>query len=381
MPLTLPAPAIRITTSRSAHSGLHEAPSTITAAQKNPVGAIRAVDAPPVGALPVGALPVAVGENQKPVVERVLVYPFHGNALNGRLLGKAWDSLTASIIALVSRYFFREVPWRTLDVKTREKLLSWAPKSEFYLQDPETARTIFEGWIWRLLVNRVFLTHDGELWDGFGPFMDKFALEHLHRPSWFGVHTLFGAKQDIREWRALTAKLLQLATGHEYRFEFGLAERDTMINEIDRWTLKADYWFHISPQSWDISFTDPETGRASGFPYLAPPDDRDGYSEGRCIMVAHVSQSVNRMYKFGCPVDHVVRPLLVGEGMIPGRMAHGFYARFPMVVAVHEFQIGTFTNEEEDVDDEEGAVEEAGEKEAGEEEAGEERPGDAGPVQ
>jgi hypothetical protein len=219
-------------------------------------------------------------------------------------------------------------------------------------------------------------------------------VEHLHHPSWFGVQTLFGAKQDIREWRALTAKLLQSATGHEYRFESGhvsgliraelgrffrpvttpagQTERDEMLDEIDSWALKADRWFHVSPQSWDISFTDPATGQASGFPYLAaPPDGRDGYNDGRCIMVAHVSQSVNRMYKFGCPVDHVVRPCLVGEAMILGRRAHGPYNRLPMVVAVHEFQAGIFGDEEEDV----------GEEEAGEEDEGEEKLADTGPVQ
>jgi hypothetical protein len=98
---------------------------------------LGAADAPPVE-----VLSVAVGEDQQPVlVERVLIYPFHGNALNGHLLEKAWDSLTGLLSILVSRYFVREVPWRTLDMETREKLLAWAPKSEFYLQDPEIARS------------------------------------------------------------------------------------------------------------------------------------------------------------------------------------------------------------------------------------------------
>ncbi len=38
---------------------------------------------------------------------------------------------------------------------------------------------IFDGWIWRILVNQVFLSHDAELWDSYSPLMAKFD-----RTSW-----------------------------------------------------------------------------------------------------------------------------------------------------------------------------------------------------
>jgi len=36
---------------------------------------------------------------------------------------------------------------------------------------------IWEGWLWRLLVDRVFLNHDDELWQGYGVLSTQFAGE------------------------------------------------------------------------------------------------------------------------------------------------------------------------------------------------------------
>jgi hypothetical protein len=36
---------------------------------------------------------------------------------------------------------------------------------------------IFEGWIWRILVDRVFKAHDGERWEGYGAMVKKLERE------------------------------------------------------------------------------------------------------------------------------------------------------------------------------------------------------------
>jgi hypothetical protein len=38
---------------------------------------------------------------------------------------------------------------------------------------------IFEGWIWRILVDRVFKTHDGERWEKYGAMVKKLEREWL----------------------------------------------------------------------------------------------------------------------------------------------------------------------------------------------------------
>ncbi len=93
--------------------------------------------------LPVPTIPAA-GEHPSPVTVETalgqipspyrLPCLFYGDKYDGELFVNAWDTLTKMVTTLTRQHFLAEVSWDMVDVKTRETLLSWAPRAEHYLQ-------------------------------------------------------------------------------------------------------------------------------------------------------------------------------------------------------------------------------------------------------
>lgn len=124
-------------------------------------------------------------------------------------------------------------------------------------------------------------------------------------------------KQLYYNWRPRTAELLQLATGHPDRFdpkyvanlireELGEFFRrsdpnqqeekrypggglDEMLAGVANAAVVADSCFQSSPVEWQILFTDPVTGKTTGFPYQGPAQCVTSPIElGRYLMDVHV---------------------------------------------------------------------------------------------
>ena len=58
------------------------------------------------------------------------------------------------------------------------------PRFSFFLLCSHRSVALWEGWVWRFLVARVFDNHDGELWEGYGVLKAKFLGEPVLYFSW-----------------------------------------------------------------------------------------------------------------------------------------------------------------------------------------------------
>ncbi|KAH6617555.1 hypothetical protein F5144DRAFT_395169 [Chaetomium tenue] len=79
-----------------------------------------------------------------------------------------WEELDGAIRWFVKYHMVKVVDWDTLDASIKERLTVWAPFAQRYLAYEYDSYSIFEGWIWRTLFDRVFNQHDHELWEGYG---------------------------------------------------------------------------------------------------------------------------------------------------------------------------------------------------------------------
>ncbi|KAH6842297.1 hypothetical protein B0I37DRAFT_195560 [Chaetomium sp. MPI-CAGE-AT-0009] len=87
-----------------------------------------------------------------------------------------------------------------------------------------------------------------------------------------------------------------------------------MLADVVDTAVFADSCFQSAPVEWQIQFADPATGKTFGFPYEGA--DRCLTREEKIhevhLMDVHVEQSTNKKRAIGRPVDHIVRPLLLG---------------------------------------------------------------------
>jgi hypothetical protein len=173
---------------------------------------------------------------------------------------------------------------------------------------------------------------------------------------------IYYVRKHDREWNALTARLFQLATRHQFRFPAGylsgLVEKElgryflpkdqqhgdlaVALADFDETALSADHNFHICPQRIRFSFTHLETGKAFGFPYrYLNPNPSKPPKDSNCVMLAHVAQSVNNNHYIGHPVDHVVRPYLWAESRdIDSRITdYMCWSELPMRVVINEDRV------------------------------------------
>lgn len=129
------------------------------------------------------------------------------------------------------------------------------------------------------------------------------------------------------EWRALTVRMLQLATRQEGRFDpkhivsfiteelgpffapepWEEARFRALLDQIAAEAITADRMFQISPLKWEFRFTDPETGKAFGFPYRSRNKVPRHHDDEMMLQMAHSSHNE---FSIGLPVDRVVRPLV-----------------------------------------------------------------------
>lgn len=209
-------PASVTTISPDAPSSPNPMKATIPSTAPSPGGAVlpSTNSIAPQSTVVAAAAPLGTSENEQVAGEKnkgqtcTNVLRPYGNIAIAIGAKDAWDCLSRAIRELARDHFVKVVDWDTLDTTNKEKLATWAPWAEEYLTcdyQPGTeerygsrsklrnARSscrspdplwlhsdqilatiaIFEGWIWRILVDRVFETHDGELWDGYGGLVTK----------------------------------------------------------------------------------------------------------------------------------------------------------------------------------------------------------------
>ncbi|KAH6617565.1 hypothetical protein F5144DRAFT_499289 [Chaetomium tenue] len=119
-------------------------------------------------------------------------------------------------------------------------------------------------------------------------------------------------KQLYYNWRPRTAELFQLATGHRDRFDpkyvanlireelgeffrrsdpnqqeqkrYSGGRLDEMLAGVANAAVVADSCFQSSAVEWQILFTDPVTGKITGFPYQGPAQRVTQIEEARYLM-------------------------------------------------------------------------------------------------
>ncbi|KAK4033803.1 hypothetical protein C8A01DRAFT_39732 [Parachaetomium inaequale] len=247
-----------------------------------------------------------------------------------------WVDFQSSILMLARRGCVETVSWETLGSETQDMLKVWAPKAKEYLETREGAKVIFEGWLWRILVNDIF-NGPGEqqhwkVYTDLQRMIEPLAAmtpdqvtdyqldRHLKKGEWRQVmaDTL---KDRYLLWRALTMDLVRALHKQEARYTVeyvaGLLNRklgsyfqpeihrrtwddlQKNVDELARRAVALDWHMHCSTTKWDFGFTDPETGTAHGFVYK-----KSHFIEPHVVSADEA----------GYPVDLVVRPLVLSQG-------------------------------------------------------------------
>ncbi|KAH6612244.1 hypothetical protein B0J18DRAFT_494808 [Chaetomium sp. MPI-SDFR-AT-0129] len=259
------------------------------------------------------------------------VYYIPGIGNTAVFMTELWKKLICDIRWVSELFLPSRVSWDSFSPEAKEKLLLWTPKAaEFLDSDDESARVVFEAWIWHIL-------YDNVLSDLKGPWLAKHweLYDELERTiSQLAGNRDTDSRENIRYhiWRNLTLGLIQTIEkpascwtrkdprlvidiimeelGPFFRLrEHGTdADLDKQLLRIAKFALEVDMAKHFTRAEWIINFGHPETGALFGFPF----DHR--FMKNGVIMWSTSDEETD-----GIPVDLITSPTVVMRGI-----EHGF---------------------------------------------------------
>ncbi|KAK4035250.1 hypothetical protein C8A01DRAFT_38272 [Parachaetomium inaequale] len=227
-------------------------------------------------------------------------------------------------------YLAPRVPWSSLGPDTGDKLLLWTPKAKQFLDsDDETARVVFEAWIWHVLDDHVFSNTKGpwvgEVWNAYAKLERLGACNcdtdtdwNLRFHEWRNF--TLGMIQDTKTMPPFTRRdprLVVEALNQELRPFFQTqegrtdAERDKIFSSIARIAVETDLAMQFDRTEWSVSFGHPETGALVGFPF-----------DHRFMKNGIIAYSLDKEKTDGMLVDLVTSPVAVQRGLDRGYAYH-----------------------------------------------------------